>query len=127
IAGNMVSMFFKNDRSLARAKRLYLEAQDETKRGALIEELKQDSLVKSFYDMLSETKDNLIILSPLTYGLSEAGLLQALTQKLEAQTQLKVIFIGLGDISPRVLNLASKHRDRFAIMSVPEEVLRDGP
>lgn len=130
IEGNIVSMSFKNDRSLARAKSLQSLASkpsSDEARMAAAAELKKDHLVKNFYEMIENAKTNLIVLSPLTSGVSEDGLLQAFTDKFKSDEKFKMIFIAVGDISPRLLNVASHYRNRFAIMTIPDTVLRDGP
>lgn len=130
IPGNIVSMFFKNDRSLARARQLRQLAQvahTEQARIDMASQLANDSLVKPLFDMLAESKHNFIMVSPFTSGVSEDALVKALKEKLENSPDWKVIFIGIGTTSPRIITLAHTYRTRFALMSIPDAPPRDGP
>lgn len=130
VAGNIVSMFFKNDRSLARAKQLQelekLPSEDPA-RVEMANLLAEESLVKPLFDMIKDSKENMIITSPYTSGISEDALLKALSNKLESNPEWRVIFVGIGHISPRVLTVASNYKKRFAIMSIPDLPKKEGP
>lgn len=129
IPGNIVSLFFKNDRSLAKASKLKelrdLPPEDEARK-AMALSLAGESLVKPLFEMISSSKENLIIVSPEMAGLSEDAILSALTVKLEEAQNWKVVYVGLGSISPRLLSLSNQFKSRFAIMAIPDEALKDG-
>lgn len=129
IPGNIVSMFFKNDRSLARAKSLIELAKlspSQQPRIDMASQLANDSLVKPLFDMINESNNNLIMVSPLTSGVSEDLIINALKSKLESSPSWKIIFIGIGHTSPRIINLANEYRARFAVMSIPDIQPKDG-
>ncbi len=130
IPGNIVSLFFKNDRSLAKAKKLKelkdLPTEDPA-RMEMAEKLSQETLVKSFFEMIQSSKENLILVSPEMSGVSEDTVIKALSEKLEKVIEWKVVYIGLGSISPRLLSLANTYKARFAVMVIPNETVRDGP
>ncbi len=129
IPGNIVTLFFKNDRSLAKAKKLKelkdLPVEDPT-RVEMAQTLSQEALVKSFFEMIDSSKENLILVSPEMGGVSEDTIIKALSDKLEKVLEWKVVYIGLGSISPRLLSLANKNKARFAVMAIPDEPIRDG-
>lgn len=129
IPGNIVSLFFKNDRSLAKATRLKelkdLPADDESRK-TMVAQLASESLVKPLFEMINSSKENLIIVSPEMAGLSEDAFLAALKLKLEETEDWKVVYIGLGSISPRLLSLSNQFKSRFAIMAIPDEAVKDG-
>ncbi|PIP90173.1 MAG: hypothetical protein COW01_12925 [Bdellovibrionales bacterium CG12_big_fil_rev_8_21_14_0_65_38_15] len=129
IPGNIVSLFFKNDRSLAKATKLKelkdLPAEDESRK-TMVAQLASESLVKPLFEMINSSKENLIIVSPEMAGLSEDAFLAALKVKLEETEDWKVIYVGLGSISPRLLSLSNQFKSRFAIMAIPDEAVKDG-
>lgn len=130
IPGNLVAVFFKNDRSLARARSLRELGNlspDTPSRVTMASQLASDSLVKPLFDMIHESQQNFILVSPKTDGVSEDALINSLRKKLEVSDSWKIIFIGIGNTSPRILALANSYRSRFAIMSIPDVPLRDGP
>lgn len=129
IPGNIVSLFFKNDRSLAKATKLKelkdLPADDENRK-TMVAQLASESLVKPLFEMINSSKENLIIVSPEMAGLSEDAFLGALKVKLEETEDWKVVYVGLGSISPRLLALSNKFKSRFAIMAIPDEAVKEG-
>lgn len=128
IPGNIVSVFFKNDRSLSRANQLREVGKlkvDDPLRTEMAKQLAQDSLVKPLFEMITNSKENLIMVSSETSGVSEDTIISALKKKLDDTTDWKVVYIGIGSTSPRVLSLASEYRSRFAIMAIPDEHKQD--
>ncbi len=129
IPGNIVSLFFKNDRSLAKATKLKelkdLPFEDENRK-AMVTQLASESLVKPLFEMINSSKENLILVSPEMAGLSEDAFLVALKHKLEQTEDWKVVYVGLGSISPRLLSLSNQFKSRFAIMAIPDEAIKDG-
>lgn len=129
IPGNIVSLFFKNDRSLAKATKLKelkdLPVEDENRK-AMVTQLASESLVKPLFEMINSSKENLILVSPEMAGLSEDAFLVALKNKLEQTEDWKVVYVGLGSISPRLLSLSNQFKSRFAIMAIPDEAIKDG-
>mgnify|MGYP003643365724 CR=1 FL=1 len=128
ISGNIVSVFFKNDRSLARALALKDSSrldESDPKRLEVLAQLKNDSLVKPMLEMIDSSKENLILVTPETSGISEDLLINALKNKLEAAAEWRMVLIGLGKVSPKLLTLASENRSRFAVMAIPDIAARD--
>ncbi|MBH48265.1 MAG: hypothetical protein CME71_08865 [Halobacteriovorax sp.] len=128
ISGNIVSVFFKNDRSLARASALKESAgleHSDPKRQEVLKALGEDSLVKPLFEMIANSKENLILVTPETMGVSEDLIVNSLKKKLEAAPEWRMVLIGLGKVSPKLLTLASEHRSRFAVMAIPDIATRD--
>ncbi len=129
LPGNIISVFMKNDRSLARAQALYEMAQTDpadSRRIEMVQSMQRDSLLRPLFDIISNARENLIVLTPSTSGLSEDMLVDAITKKLTDSPLVKVAFISLGRPSPRLVNLTHQFQQRFALVAIPDQSAREG-
>lgn len=130
IPGNQISVFMKNDRSLARAQALselaFVQPTD-SRRMEFANSMRQDSILRSFFELIQNARENLILVTPKTDGVSEDLLIKALTEKMAQSPLLKVSLISLGQATPRLAALNHQFEDRFALVSLPESATREGP
>lgn len=129
IPGNIISVFMKNDRSLARAQALHelaFVSPTDPARISMAQTIQRDSILRPLFDIIQNARENLIILTPSTSDVSEDMLVTALANKLANSPLLKVAFISLGRPSPRIVNFTHQYPQRFALVAIPDEAQRDG-